>query len=88
MIACDSLQNWVEPDRFFLDETVETMKKMNFFAPANLGPAWLMGSKPQAEDFKRLKEVPFKHALCGHGRPLRDTAQQEYHATFTRAFEV
>ena len=88
MIACDSLQNWVEPDRFFADETVATMQEMGFFTPANLGPAWMMGSKPKAEDFARLKDVPFKHALCGHGRPLRDNAQQDFHATFKRVFEV
>lgn len=88
MIACDSLQNWVEPDEFFLNETVETMRKMGFFARANLGLAWLHESGPKAEDFIRLKEVPFKHALCGHGSPLRDTAQESYHATFARMFKV
>ena len=88
MIACDSLQNWVEPDEFFLDETVATMREMGFFATANLGLAWLHESEPQAEDFMRLKEISFKHALCGHGSPLRDIAQEKYHATFARMFEV
>src|ERR1035438_7965767 len=40
MIACDSLQNWVEPDEFFLDETVKTMRDLDFFTHAGLGPAW------------------------------------------------
>lgn len=88
MIACDSLQNWVEPDGFFLDETVETMRGMGFFARGNLGLAWLHVSEPQADDFVRLKQIPFKHALCGHGSPLRDTAQEHYHATFARLFKV
>lgn len=88
MIACDSLQNWVEPDEFFLDETVETMRGMGFFARGNLGLAWLHASEPQADDFVRLKQIPFKHALCGHGSPLRDTAQENYHATFARMFKV
>lgn len=88
MIACDSLQNWTEPDEFFLDETTGTMREMGFFAPANLGPAWLHECEPQAEDFIRLKEIPFKHALCGHGTPVRDFAQKNYHATFERLFEV
>ena len=88
LIACDSLQNWVEPDEFFLEETVETMRKMGFFEMANLGPAWLHESEPKVEDFIRLKQVPFRHALCGHGSPLRDTAQEKYHATFERLFEV
>lgn len=88
MIACDSLQNWVEPDEFFLDATVETMRGMGFFARGNLGLAWLHASEPQADDFVRLKQIPFKHALCGHGSPLRDTAQENYHATFARMFKV
>jgi hypothetical protein len=88
MIACDSLQNWVAPDEFFDAPTVETMRGMGFFTRANLGLAWLQESQPQAEDFVRLKEVPFSHALCGHGEPLRDTAQQEYHAAFHHFFKV
>ena len=88
MIACDSLQNWKEPDEFFKEETVETMKGMNFFTPANLGPAWMHGSEPQAADFVRLKEVPFEHAFCGHGTPVLGGADKQYHETFAKIFEV
>ena len=88
MIACDSLQNWVEPDEFFLDETVDTMREMGFFTSANLGLAWLHECEPQAEDFIRLKGIPFRHALCGHGSPLRDIAQKSYHDTFARIYKV
>lgn len=84
MIACDSLQNWVAPDEFFDDQTIATMEKLQFFQSANLGPAWMMESQPQAEDFMRLKEIPFNHAFCGHGIPLLETAQEQYHATFDR----
>lgn len=88
MIACDSLQNWVAPDEFFKEETVETMQGMGFFTPANLGPAWMHGSEPQAEDFKRLKEIPFEHAFCGHGKPVIGDAQSQYHKTFTKLFNI
>jgi hypothetical protein len=88
MIACDSLQNWVEPDAFFDEATVATMREMGFFTTAGLGLAWLHESAPKAEDFLRLKAVPFRHALCGHGRPLRDSAHAGYHAAFKRFFEV
>ena len=53
-----------------------------------LGLAWLQESQPQPPDFVRLKDVPFAHALCGHGAPLRDTARQEFHAAFQRFFQV
>ena len=88
MIACDSLQNWVAPDEFFSQETVETMNGMGFFTPANLGPAWMHGSEPQAEDFVRLKDIPFEHAFCGHGAPVIGGAQKQYHETFARIFNV
>jgi hypothetical protein len=88
LIACDSLQNWVGPDEFFDPSTVETMRGMGFFTRANLGLAWLQESQPQPPDFIRLKDVPFAHALCGHGAPLRDTARQEFHAAFQRFFQV
>jgi hypothetical protein len=88
MLACDSLQNWVAPDEFFLPETVETMSGMGFFTPANLGPAWMHVNEPQADDFVRLKEVPFEHVLCGHGEPRVGSAQAAYHETFHRIFGV
>ena len=87
MIACDSLQNWVAPDEFFDEETVGKMREMGFFTPTGLGLAWLHESQPAAGDFVRLKEVPFRHALCGHGEPARD-AMAAYHATFDRFFPV
>jgi len=87
MIACDSLQNWTAPDALFDEETVGKMTEMGFFTPTSLGLAWLHGSQPQAEDFVRLKQIPFRHALCGHGAPALD-AKDGYHASFNRFFQV
>eukprot|EP01104_Vermistella_antarctica_P006558 TRINITY_DN17266_c0_g1_i1.p1 TRINITY_DN17266_c0_g1~~TRINITY_DN17266_c0_g1_i1.p1 ORF type:complete len:263 (+),score=46.88 TRINITY_DN17266_c0_g1_i1:65-790(+) len=88
-IACDALQNYVAPDEYFDVSTTETMRGMGFFAPANCGPAWVQMMEPKADDFKRFKaQVKFKHALCGHGEPLKDTALEQYHATFKRMFGV
>lgn len=88
MIACDSLQNWVAPDEFFDETTVETMTGMNFFQSANLGPAWMHESQPQPEDFIRLKEINFNHALCGHGEPLLHNAQEAFHERFKVTFNI
>ncbi len=87
-IACDSLQNWCAADVLFNDETTKIMTGMGFFTPANLGPAWMHVNEPKAADFSRLKGLSFKHALCGHGTPLRDTAQEDFAATFKRLFDV
>ncbi len=88
LIACDALQNWLAPDEFFSDSSRELMQEMGFFTPANLGPVWLQAAAPAADDFVRLKRLQFKHALCGHGEPLRDTAHEDYCATFKRLFDV
>lgn len=88
LIACDALQNWLAPDEFFSDSSRELMQQMGFFTPANLGPVWVQRAAPEAEDFTRLKQLSFRHALCGHGDPLRDTAQEDYGATFSRLFGV
>ena len=88
VIACDALQNWLKPDEFFSDTSRDMMQGMGFFTPANLGPVWVQVAVPEKDDFARLKQLSFKHALCGHGEPLRDTAQQDYGATFKRVFNV
>lgn len=87
-IACDALQNWLAPDEYFSDASRTMMQEMGFFTKANLGPVWLQAASPAADDFARLKELSFKHALCGHGSPLRDTAHEAYCSTFNRLFNV
>jgi hypothetical protein len=88
LVACDALQNWVAPDEFFSDESRRMMTEMGFFQPANLGPLWMKLSEPKAPDFVRLRELAFRHALCGHGEPLRDTAKEAYLDRFQRVFGV
>lgn len=88
MIACDALQNWHQPDQYFSEDSRELMKNMKFFTPANIGPVWMQVANPDGTDFARLKQLSFKHALCGHGQPLIDTAHEEFSNTFSRVFGV
>jgi hypothetical protein len=88
LVACDSLQNWLAPDEFFSDQSRQMMTQAGFFQTANLGPVWVKVNEPKAEDFVRLRELSFKHALCGHGAPLRDTAKEAYTARFQRVFGI
>lgn len=88
LIATDALQNWLAPDEHFCESSKNLMTEMGFFTPANLGPVWVQAAAPAADDFQRLKELSFKHALCGHGEPLRETAHQDYSDTFNRMFPV
>ena len=88
LVACDSLQNWLGPDEFFSEESRRMMTEMGFFQPANLGPLWMQVNEPQGQDFVRLREVPFQHVVCGHGKPVRDTAKEAYVARFQRVFDI
>lgn len=86
LIACDALHNLVGPDEYFSDQSRQMMEELGFFQPANIGPIWMQINEPKAEDFLRLQALPFRHAICGHGPPLRDTAREAYAARFQRAF--
>ena len=88
LVACDALQNWVGPDAFFSDESRKTMTEMGFFQSANIGPVWSMVNEPKAQDFVRLRELSFNHALCGHGVPLRDHAQEAFNKRFKEVFDI
>lgn len=86
LIACDSLQNWVGRDPWFDDETFGRMGEMGFIAPANVGPGWMQFSQPQKPDFDRLAALSFRHVLPSHGVPLKDSAKEDFTATFDRLF--
>lgn len=88
LIACDALQNWHKPDEYFSEDSRELMQGMGFFTPANLGPVWVQAASPGGEDFTRLKALSFKHALCGHGEPLSDTAHAAFSERFNRMFNL
>jgi hypothetical protein len=88
LVASDSLQNWVAPDEFFSDESRQKMTEMGFFQSANFGPLWMQVNEPKATDFVRLRELSFRHVLCGHGAPLRDTAKEAYSARIQNVFGV
>lgn len=86
LIACDALQNWERDDEWFSPDSVERMQEMGFFQRANFGPVWMMQAAPGRADFDRLLALPFRHALCGHGRPLLDEARAFYLLTAERVF--
>jgi hypothetical protein len=88
LIACDSLQNWLAPDEFFSDESRQTMTELKFFQPANLGPVWMQVNEPKGEDFVALQALPFRHVLCGHGAPLKNTAKEAYTDRFRAVFGI
>lgn len=86
LVACDALQNLVEPDEYFSDQSRQRMQEMGFFEPANIGPVWMQINEPKVEDFRRLLALSFRHAICGHGPPLRNIAKEAYRARFQCVF--
>ncbi len=86
LIACDSLQNWAEVDRFFSEESGAKMAAIGFIKAANIGPGWRRYAEPEARDFHRLLELPFRHFLGAHGAPLRGDAKERFAATIREAF--
>jgi hypothetical protein len=88
LIACDSLQNWVDTDQFFSTESAKMMSQHGFIKPANVGPGWRNFSQAKASDFVELKKLPFRHLLSAHGIPLRDDAHAQLSATFAELYGV
>ena len=88
LIACDALQNYLEPDAFFDDQSIEVMTNMGFFTAANVGPLWMQSAEPRAKDFQRLSKMSFENVFCGHGAPVLGTAFAAYAATFKRLFAI
>ena len=86
VVSCDSLHNWSGPDQYFDETSAVMMKNGGFFHPANIGPGWLRGSKPQASDFSRLRELSYRHLLSAHGEPLHDRAREAVNETIDRVF--
>ncbi len=88
LVACDALQNYLAPDRFFDDGTAALMDGMGFFRPANVGVAWMQAAAPGAEDFRRLAAWRFEHVLCAHGAPVVGGARPAFAATFEALFGI
>lgn len=77
-ITGDSLQNTPSPDEFnnFLSKIM--MKKMGFFKPFNIGPAWVQFTKVDIKEIRALLNVEFSHVLPGHGDPVIQNAKEKY----------
>ena len=86
LIACDSLQNWVDVDRFFDDDSGTRMRAFGFIRPANIGPGWRQAAQPDAVDFHRLAGWSFRHLLPAHGVPILADAHVQLSATIAREF--
>ncbi len=86
LVSADSLQNWTEVDPFFSEEGGSKMQSFGFIKPANIGPQWRRVCEPQQKDFTRIAELPFRHLLPSHGKPILNTAKQQFLPALQQTF--
>jgi len=77
LITCDSVKNWLTPDRFFSIETAKLYEEQGFFGPATVTNVWRHACDVKASDFIRLKSLKFRHLLSAHGDPLLNNAHEQ-----------
>ena len=65
---------------------------MGFRGRACIGPGWRKQSEPKdgkgfAADFDKLLALSWKHALGGHGAPMKDTARDDLRASVQKIYK-
>jgi len=78
LITGDSLQNTPGPDRFVNFPAKLMMRKMGFYKPHLVGPAWLQFATPSADEVRSIGDLDFEHVLPGHGDPVVNDAKAKY----------
>ncbi|MCB9670002.1 MAG: hypothetical protein H6734_11060 [Alphaproteobacteria bacterium] len=90
LVTCDAVQTW--PDTARCSPIAKLASHaMGFTArPAQIGPPWRKRMTPAGgslePDFRRLLELPFDHAVGGHGAPLVGGAREALRATVDATF--
>lgn len=86
LITCDSVKNWIRSDRFFSHKTAKLYQNLGFFGTASISTIWLQACQVQAQDFRKLQQLPFKHLLSAHGEPLLNVAHEQLALSIQQAF--
>lgn len=88
LIACDSIKNWVEVDKFFSEETGKLYQHLGFLGSATISKVWQQACHINPQDFIRLKSLNFKHLLSAHGEPLLNDANEKLSLTIKEEFHL
>lgn len=92
LLACDSVQNWETiPGASLLGRVVS--RAMGFRGRACIGPIWRKRCEPKdgggfRADFERVLALDFRHALGGHGSPMKDTVKDDLRASMRRVYKA
>jgi hypothetical protein len=92
LLACDSVQNWESTTGCSVLGGVMA-RAMGFRGRACIGPGWRRMSEPKedggfASDFSRMLALEFRHAIGGHGAPMKDTAKEDLRASAAKLYPV
>ena len=68
-------------------------RMMGFRGRGCIGPGWRRQSEPKdgvgfAREFEKLLELDFRHALGGHGAPMKDTARDDLRLQVRRLYGI
>lgn len=88
LITCDSIKNWLGPDKFFSKETAKLYEEQGFFGAASISSVWRQACNVKASDFARLKLLKFRHLLSAHGDPLLNNAYELVSKTIAQEFGI
>lgn len=92
LLSCDSVQNWeATTGCSLLGKAMARM--MGFKGRACIGPGWRKQCEPKdgagfRPAFEQLLALDFRHALGGHGAPMKDTAKDDLRAQVRRVYKA
>lgn len=87
LLTCDSFQNWLDEDIGACSWLGGAFMRRSGFRPELIGPFWLKKIGREVEkDFRELLDHPFRHAISGHGTPIRDRAADALRGEVRRSF--
>jgi len=90
LLTCDSVQNWETTAGCSLLGGLMA-RMMGFRGRPCIGPGWRKMSEPKdgggfAPDFERLLALDFRHAIGGHGPPMKDNAKDALRGEVRRIY--
>lgn len=84
LITCDSIKNWLAPDKFFSDSTAALYEKQKIFGCATINDIWMQATQIDKAELQSLKDIDFCHLLSAHGEPLLHNAYEKVVDTLSK----
>ncbi len=86
LVTCDAVQNWTAVDPYFSADCGAQFMAAGLIRPMNIPSTWQQACAPDAADFRRLLELPFRHLISAHGEPALGDAHAQLGVRVTELF--